>query len=150
MFINQAIQFQVSMTRIQKFLAVDEINKSALNRIDKRVTDDFVKLDHATFHWGIKPEEEPKPEPKKGKKDKKKDKKDAKDRNQLAVENKKTNLNDSNRTSQTTQNRASTLSVGGNINKSDLNQSLLTDSNRGTTMLSQSTLEKVKELQKFD
>jgi len=65
------------------------------------VTDEFVKLDHATFHWGVKPEEEPKPE-KKGKKDKKKDKKDAKDRNQQSIETRtsvKGNLNDSNRTS---------------------------------------------------
>ena len=52
-FIGQLLEFQVSMTRIQEFIQVDEINTSMVNQVSGRSTSASVAISPgANFHWG--------------------------------------------------------------------------------------------------
>ena len=52
-FIGQLLEFQVSMTRIQEFIQVDEINTSMVNQVSGRSTSASVAISPGTnFHWG--------------------------------------------------------------------------------------------------
>jgi len=61
------------MSRLQRFIEVDEINATIIDHQDPENTDDAVKIDNGNFHWGYKPEakkEESKTDPKKDEKSK--------------------------------------------------------------------------------
>ena len=52
-FIGQLLEFQVSMTRIQEFIQVDEINTSMVNQVSGRSTSASVAISlGSNFHWG--------------------------------------------------------------------------------------------------
>ena len=54
-FIGQAIEFLVSMKRIQKFLLLEEINETVVNRKEDSKSALSVEVkNNSNFLWGIK------------------------------------------------------------------------------------------------
>jgi len=56
-FVGSCIEFQVSMSRIQEFIHVDEVNPSMIRRLPQDETPDSIAIrDSANFHWGCQEE----------------------------------------------------------------------------------------------
>ena len=59
LFVGQLIEFRVSMSRIQDFLLIQEINKSVVAKVDRRETNDAIHIrDCSGFHYGTSKQEE--------------------------------------------------------------------------------------------
>ena len=56
-FVGLCIEFAVSMTRIQEFIHVDEVNPSMISHIPQEETQDSVAIrEGSNFHWGCQTE----------------------------------------------------------------------------------------------
>ena len=56
MFVGSAIEFMVSMRRIQAFMNVDEVNTTIVKIIDKEETNNAIEIiPGSNFHWGVTP-----------------------------------------------------------------------------------------------
>lgn len=59
MFIGQLMEFQVSMTRIQEFMLVSEVNPSMIRNVPYEETEDAITIrEGSNFHWGSLKEKE--------------------------------------------------------------------------------------------
>lgn len=54
MFLGQAIEFLVSMRRIQDFLKLNEINNTLIKEVERETTQESVEIWSGNFHWGVK------------------------------------------------------------------------------------------------
>ena len=58
-FIGQFLEFQVSMSRIQEFIHVDEVNRSMIKCVSSEYTQDSVIIKPGSnFHWGTMTQKE--------------------------------------------------------------------------------------------
>ena len=58
-FIGQLIEFQVSMTRIQEFILVSEVNPAMIRNIPQEEAQDSITIrEGSNFHWGSQTEKE--------------------------------------------------------------------------------------------
>ena len=53
-FIGTFLEFLVSMTRIENFLLVDEVNTTIIRRVDREETPNSIEIrNRSNFHWGF-------------------------------------------------------------------------------------------------
>jgi ABC-type multidrug transport system fused ATPase/permease subunit len=53
-FIGTYLEFLVSMSRIQAFLLVDEVNTTIIRRVDREETPNSIEIRNwSNFHWGF-------------------------------------------------------------------------------------------------